>query len=92
VHDSITPDVWLDSKQVWEVKCADLSISPVHLGGVGKVSKAKGIGLRFPRFLRLREDKACEQATSAQQVADMYLNQDNIATETCADDDDDGFI
>jgi len=71
-------DAWFDAKQVWEMRCADLSISPVHLGGRGKVHASKGIGLRFPRFLRIRDDKPCEMATNAQQVADMYRNQDNV--------------
>lgn len=34
------PDVWLDAVQVWEVKCADLSLSPVHKAAMGMVSGA----------------------------------------------------
>jgi DNA ligase 1 len=69
------PDVWLTESQVWEVRAADLSISPVHFGGYGLVDPNRGIALRFPRFLRVRDDKGPTNATSAQQVADMYRQQ-----------------
>jgi len=79
VSDSLACDVWFDAVQVWEVKAADLSKSSTHKGAIDKTGESgRGIGLRFPRFERVRPDKRPEDATSSDQVLDMYYAQDSI--------------
>lgn len=52
-----------------------VTLSPVSVAAQGLVSKSRGLSLRFPRFVRIREDKSVEQASSTDFLAHMYREQ-----------------
>ncbi len=59
------PDFWFEPKIVVEVLGAEVTKSPLH-------TAANGLALRFPRFLRFREDKKAEQATTVEEVVRYF--------------------
>lgn len=75
------PDVWLEPRFVWEVKTADLTLSPRYKAGAEALSDSsgKGISLRFPRFIKEREDKKADEATGSRMVVEMYQKQEGVS-------------
>jgi len=70
-----SPSVFFRPHEVWEIRGADVTVSPVSVAAQGLVSESRGLSLRFPRFLRVREDKSVEQASSTNFLARMYREQ-----------------
>ncbi|KAL8994885.1 MAG: hypothetical protein Q9169_005259 [Polycauliona sp. 2 TL-2023] len=94
LHSSVPkdqPDVWFEPRVVWEVKTADLTVSPRYKAGAEALgdSSEKGISLRFPRFLKVREDKKPEQATESRMVVELYRKQENVGKDKGPSIDDD---
>eukprot|EP00878_Enallax_costatus_P033108 GHUV01036495.1.p2 GENE.GHUV01036495.1~~GHUV01036495.1.p2 ORF type:complete len:110 (+),score=30.19 GHUV01036495.1:513-842(+) len=69
------PDVWFEPTEVWEIRGADISISPVHRAAAGRLHADRGLGLRFPRYLRIRDDKRPEEASGPNFIVDLYNKQ-----------------
>ncbi|KAI5863665.1 ATP-dependent DNA ligase [Durotheca rogersii] len=70
------PDVWFEPQEVWEMAFADVTLSPIYTAALGLVSLDRGLSLRFPRFLRKREDKSIEEASTSEFLAALYRKQE----------------
>ena len=75
------PDVWFEPHFVWEVKTADLTLSPRYRAAIEEMGGKNGISLRFPRFIQRRDDKKPDEATTTGQVAEMYRKQEVVQQE-----------
>ncbi|KAK9865080.1 hypothetical protein WJX84_011403 [Apatococcus fuscideae] len=70
-----SPSVWFEPTEVWEIRGADLTISPVHKAAVGHLHPDRGVSLRFPRYIRTRDDKRAEDATGPEVICELYQKQ-----------------
>lgn len=70
------PDVWFEPMEVWETAFADVTLSPTYTAALGLVSDERGLSLRFPRFLKKREDKGIEEASTNEFLAGLYEKQE----------------
>jgi DNA ligase 1 len=72
----LTPDVWIRPSVVLEIRGAELTLSPNHRAGEGRLRPGSGLALRFPRFTgRFRDDKKPDQATTVDELVEMYSSQ-----------------
>ncbi|KAH8828249.1 DNA ligase [Flagelloscypha sp. PMI_526] len=55
-----SPDIYFKPSEVWEIRGAELTLSPVSTAAKGLLdsTRERGLSLRFPRFLRVRVDKS----------------------------------
>ncbi|MBT4446620.1 ATP-dependent DNA ligase [archaeon] len=71
VNKEMTPDVWFEPYLVVEVIAAEISQGKMHCAAKQKGSD-RGLALRFPRFIQIRADKGPEDATTSEELLDMY--------------------
>ncbi len=68
VSAEIEPDYWLKPRQVFEVVYEEIQKSPPE-------KHTAGYGLRFPRFVRLREDKGVDAVDTIDDIEQLYSKQ-----------------
>ncbi|MEM3184250.1 MAG: ATP-dependent DNA ligase [Candidatus Hadarchaeales archaeon] len=65
----IDVDAHVEPKIVFEVAYEEIQASPEE-------KHTSGFGLRFPRFIRIREDKRPEEAATINEIAELYRRQE----------------
>ncbi|MDA4127778.1 MAG: DNA ligase, partial [Thaumarchaeota archaeon] len=76
VESNMIPEVWFRPHVVIETIAAELTLSPIHTAAMGRIRPGSGISLRFPKFTgKIRDDKGPEDATSVEEIVEMYQRQ-----------------
>jgi len=76
VETGMEADVWFEPKLVLEIIGDEITISPIHSAAWGVIKEGFGLAIRFPRFTgKCRFDKALEDATTVDELLEMYRRQ-----------------
>ena len=82
VSSRMEPDVWFTPGVVLEIIGAEITLSPLHTCCLGAVRPDVGLAIRFPRFTgRYRTDKSPEEATTVDELLEMYRSQKKVKVE-----------
>ncbi|KAJ8102239.1 hypothetical protein POJ06DRAFT_249165 [Lipomyces tetrasporus] len=76
----LIPEYFWVPQEVWEIRFADVTLSPLYSAAQGIVSD-RGLSIRFPRFIRKRDDKGIEEASSPAFLAELYKRQQSRGPE-----------
>ncbi len=84
VDSNVVPDFWVYPKYVVTVKADEITQSPTHTCGKQKQPDGLEVGyaLRFPRLVgeeAVRRDKSVEEATTTEEVIEMYKQQKRVS-------------
>jgi len=82
VNSLLEADVWFEPVVVIEILGAEITLSPIHTCAMDSIRKGSGLAIRFPRFTgNYRLDKAAEDATTTEEIVEMYKSQLKTITE-----------
>lgn len=71
VEKALIPDVWITPRLVVEIAGDDLTKSPTH---------GAGLAVRFPRLVRVRDDKSAWNTTTLTEVRRLYQLQNRFSS------------
>ena len=81
VDSRVPADVWFEPGIVMEVLSAELTLSPNHTAGWGRLKDDAGLSMRFPRFTgRWRDDKEAQDATTTEQLVQLFQTARKVST------------
>lgn len=69
-----------------------ITLSPVSVAALGLNSSSRGLSLRFPRFIKTREDKSPEQASTTNFLAQIWQDQQGRPKATAGEADDGDLV
>jgi len=76
VNSTLEADVWFEPRIVIEVIGAEITLSPIHTAAMNRIRAGSGLAIRFPRFTgNYRLDKSAEDATTTNEILEMYQSQ-----------------
>ena len=65
-------DFWFVPAKVFEIIGDEITLSPVHTCAFGAIREESGLAVRFPRLIKPREDRTPEDATTVEEIIQMY--------------------
>ena len=65
-------DFWFVPAKVFEVIGDEITLSPIHTCAFGAIREGSGLAIRFPRLIKSREDRAPEDATTVEEIVQIY--------------------
>jgi DNA ligase-1 len=75
VESKMVPDIWIYPQVVMEIQGAEITVSPIHECAYGIIEKDAGLALRFPRMVKIRDDKDPQDATTTNEIIELYKMQ-----------------
>ncbi len=74
---NLAPDVWVSPELICLIRADEITKSPIHKAGqtsndIKKNKAETGYALRFPRFMGYRADKSALEATTTEELIELY--------------------